>query len=89
MEKYIRGGVTGGAVGSHKRLVLTRSLADFCLILFSVFDFPLLQRIFGIRTLKYFFWLCQCIIVIIYQLIELYYVMRDINFLKEYLFNQD
>uniref|UniRef100_A0A7S3K6V8 Uncharacterized protein n=1 Tax=Euplotes crassus TaxID=5936 RepID=A0A7S3K6V8_EUPCR len=89
VERFIKGGATGGAVGSHRRLVLTRSLADFCLILFSIFDFPLLRPIYGIRTMKYFFWFCQCVIVIIYQLIELYYVMRDIKFLKEYLFNHE
>ena len=58
IEKYLNSR-DGEAIGFHRRLVITRSLADFFLILFSLFDFILLKKIYGIRPLKYFFWLCQ------------------------------
>jgi hypothetical protein len=87
VELYIQGSTSGGAVGSHKRLVLTKTTADMCLILFCVFDLPLRKPIIGFRTLKYLSWLSQCIITIVYQLIELNYVIKDSNFLVSYLAN--
>mmetsp|Transcript_1158 Transcript_1158/g.1271 ORF Transcript_1158/g.1271 Transcript_1158/m.1271 type:complete len:84 (-) Transcript_1158:318-569(-) len=59
LERFLIGNGNGEAVGSHRRLVLTRSLADLFLILFSIFDFTSLRPVYGFKTLKYLSWLCQ------------------------------
>lgn len=60
VELCIQGSPTGGALGSHRRLVLTQTLADICLIFSScVFDFPLWKSIYGFKTLKYLSWLLK------------------------------
>lgn len=88
LEKYLQGSPTGEAVGSHRRLVLTRTAADLCLIMFCIFDIPFRKPIYGFKKLKYFSWLLQCILVIVYQLVELNYVQRDIKYLRNYLNNK-
>jgi hypothetical protein len=87
LEIFLKGGATGGAVGSHRRLVLTQTLADIWLIFFCLFDFPFKKPIYVFRKAKYLSWLFQCIIVIIYQLVELNYVKRDLNYLNGYRYN--
>lgn len=88
VELCIQGSTTGGAVGSHRRLVLTQTLADICLIFSScIFDFPLWKSIYGFKTLKYLSWLLKNVITIVYQLVELNYVLTDSNFLKSYVAN--
>ena len=85
LELILMGSSRGGAVGDHRRLVLTQTMADICLIMFCLFDIPLRKPSMAIKKAKYIAWLSQCIIVIIYQLVELKYVQNDIAFLKNYL----
>lgn len=64
LEHFIQGSPTGGAVGSHRRLVLTQTAADLCLIMFCIFDLPLTYSSYWMKKGKYSMWLLQCIIVI-------------------------
>lgn len=59
LEAFIQGSTTGGAVGSHRRLVLTQTSADICLIMFCLFDFPFRNPLMIFKKAKYISWLLQ------------------------------
>ena len=87
LEVFLQGSTTGGAVGSHRRLVLTKTAADLALMMFCIFDIPFRKPVPGFKQAKYISWLIQCVLVIAFQLVELNYVKRDMNYLKWYVAN--
>ena len=89
-----------GSTGYITRMILTKTIKDLSFIGFWLIDVPLylkemrilkFEKDEGIAKLKKLhliqriFWLIQCISVIIYEMVELRYVLRDLDYLRDYL----
>ena len=89
-----------GSTGYITRMILTKTIKDFSFIGFWLVDIPLYlkemrilkfegdvgrAKLKKLHIIQRILWLIQCIAVIIYEMVELRYVVRDLDFLRDYL----